>query len=250
MFSVKKYIPDTITCMNLLCGVLGVVAAFCGYLDQAFILMLLASLFDFCDGLAARTLGAYSDLGKELDSLSDLVSFGVLPSVMMVNYMATAHGDLMGPAAWWVKALCLAPVIVAVFSGVRLAKFNIDERQSSSFLGLPTPSCAMICASLVCFAYRTPDSFVADWCSSLVLFPVLSVCMAAMLVCELPMFSLKIHKGDDFKSDAYIERYIFLGIIVAIIVLVLVLRLHWSLIVFVALLAYVLMNIAYACVRR
>lgn len=250
MSSLKKYIPDAITCMNLLCGCLGVVAAFNGYFDQAFMLMLLASVFDFCDGLAARMLGAYSDLGKELDSLSDMVSFGVLPSVMMVGYMAQENGDLTGPAAWWIKLLCLLPLVVAVFSGLRLAKFNIDTRQSDNFLGLPTPGCAMMCASLVCYAYMTPDSFVASWCSGLVFLPLLSVGMAALLICELPMFSLKVHKGDDFKSAEYIVRYCFIALFVVLVVTVLVLRLHWSLIFTLTLAVYIVMNVLHACCRR
>ena len=81
--SIKKHIPNTITLMNLLCGVIGVMAAIVGRTDLAFLLMLAAALFDFCDGLAARLLGAYSPVGKELDSLADMVSFGVLPSVML-----------------------------------------------------------------------------------------------------------------------------------------------------------------------
>lgn len=250
MSAIRKYIPDAITCMNLLCGCLGVVAAFNGYFDQAFMLMLLASVFDFCDGLAARMLGAYSDLGKELDSLSDVVSFGVLPAVMMVCYMSQENGDLTGGGAVWVKILCLVPLVLAVFSGLRLAKFNIDTRQTDSFLGLPTPGCAMLCASLVCFSYETPDSFIASWCSGLLCLPLLSVCMSCLLICELPMFSLKIHKGDDFKSAEYIVRYCFIALFVVLVVTVPVLRLHWSLIFTLALLMYVLMNAVRACLTK
>ena len=135
---IVKHIPNTITSTNLLCGVLGVICTLKGSLDTAFILMLAAAVCDFCDGLAARLLKAYSELGKQLDSLADMVSFGVLPSLMMYSLMVQAQGD-----SW----ICYVPLLIAVFSALRLAKFNIDERQSDSFIGLATPACAIICGS-------------------------------------------------------------------------------------------------------
>ena len=129
-----------ITSLGLACGVVGVVFALEGRIWLAFPLMLAASVFDFCDGLAARALDAYSDLGKELDSLSDMVSFGVLPAVMLYNLMKTCT---FSSSAW-----CLVPLLLAVFSGLRLAKFNVDPRQHRSFVGLPTPVAALLCGSL------------------------------------------------------------------------------------------------------
>ena len=116
--NIVKYIPNTITSMNLLCGVLGVIATFSGRLDAAFCLMLAAAVCDFLDGFSARLLKAYSDIGKELDSLSDMISFGVLPSLMMYSLV-----NQMNPGSW----LRFAPLAVAVFSGLRLAKFNVVE---------------------------------------------------------------------------------------------------------------------------
>ena len=124
--SLKKYIPNTITALNLACGVLGVVFALDGRIELAFALMLAAALFDFCDGLAARVLGAYSDMGKELDSLADVVSFGVLPAVMMHRTMVLC--------TWSHGWICYLPLIFAVFAGLRLARFNVDERQHSAGL--------------------------------------------------------------------------------------------------------------------
>ena len=146
--SIKKHIPNTITSMNLLSGVLGVIFTLEGRIDIAFLLMLAAAVFDFFDGFAARLLHSYSDIGKELDSLADMVSFGVLPSIMLYKTM-----DIAG--AGWTKYIVL---ILAVFSGLRLAKFNIDERQTSSFLGLATPSSAIICGSLAYFIQATDKS--------------------------------------------------------------------------------------------
>ena len=124
---IRKIIPDTITSMNLVCGIIGVVFAFRGRCDIAFVLMLAAAVFDFLDGFAARALDAYSDMGKELDSLCDLVSFGVLPAVMLFN---TAK---MSCCPEWA---CWTALAIAVFSAVRLAKFNVDPRQTDGFIGL------------------------------------------------------------------------------------------------------------------
>jgi len=182
---ITKYIPDAITSMNLLCGTLGVICATRGMIQEAFLLMLCASVFDFCDGLAARVLHAYSDLGKELDSLADIVSFGVLPSMMLFDTMST----------YGVNFWCFVPLVITVFSGIRLAKFNVDPRQSESFIGLATPACAMICGSLCYYVAATPDSLLTIWAYDNVFIPVLSILLAALLVCEIPMFSMKIKKG-------------------------------------------------------
>ena len=139
--------------MNLLCGVIGVVLAFKGKVDFAFYLMIAGSVFDFCDGLSARALGAYSDMGKELDSLADIVTFGVLPSVMLYN---VSHVCMWGES--WI---CWTPLLITVFSGLRLAKFNVDERQHMSFVGLATPACAMICGSLCYFVIHGQSSFLS-----------------------------------------------------------------------------------------
>ncbi len=244
MKRIVKAIPSIITSLNLFCGVLGIIATFYGFYLQAFILMLLAALCDFFDGFAARALNAYSDLGKELDSLSDMVSFGVLPSLMLYCWMMGAHGGLTSVTTGiWVKILCFVPLLIAVCSGVRLAKFNADERQTSSFLGLPTPACAMLCGSLVCFVSQNPDNFLVRWCDGLVFIPVLSVLLSFLLVSEIPMFSLKLHKGDDLKSPEYVKRYILLACILVSAIVVLADGLHWALIVTLTFLFYIFINL-------
>ena len=235
----KKFIPDMITSMNLLCGIIGVIFAFKGRPDLAFIFMLAAAVADFLDGLAARALGAYSDLGKELDSLSDMVSFGVLPAVMLYNCSRTC----MFGESW----VCWVPLVIALFSGIRLAKFNVDTRQTSSFLGLPTPSCAMIVGSLCYFVAVDPGSFLATWCAGPVFIPVLSVCLAALLVCEVPMFSLKFHSDD--PQLLKIKRMTFAFIVIAAILFVVIFRMDWSLIILISLTAYVLKNLLYAIAK-
>lgn len=235
----KKYIPDTITSMNLLCGALGVIFAFKGRFDIAFWLMLAAALFDFLDGTAARALGAYSEMGKELDSLSDMVSFGVLPSVMLYKLMCICtFSDCF---------LCYVPVVIAVFSGLRLAKFNVDERQHMSFIGLATPACAMICGSLCYFVVHGQSSFLSSWCAGYVFIPVLSIVLACLLVCEIPMFSMKFSKNAE-KVTTH-KRIAFLINVALIVLIVVVLGINWSMIVLLGFIVYILMNIAFAIAK-
>lgn len=235
----KRYVPDMITSMNLLCGVVGVIFAFKGRPDIAFIFMLAASVADFLDGLAARVLGAYSDLGKELDSLSDMVSFGVLPALMLYNCSRTC----MFGESW----VCWTPLLIALASGIRLAKFNTDSRQTDGFLGLPTPACALLAGSLCYYVAADPGSFLSAWCAAPVFIPVLSVCLSALLVCEIPMFSLKFHKNDSQVLKN--KRMALAFVVLAAILVVVVCRLNWSLIILLVLLAYIAKNIVYAIWR-
>lgn len=234
--ALRKYIPDFITSLGLASGVAGVVFALEGNIAVAFPLMIAASVFDFCDGLAARALGAYSEMGKELDSLSDMVSFGVLPAVMMYKLMRTCT---FSSSVW-----CFVPLLLAVFSGLRLAKFNVDERQHLSFIGLPTPVAAMLCGSLCYFVAFEPASLVATLCGGLVFIPVLAVCLSALLVCELPMFSMKF--GGETSRAIRFKRISFIVEIALILAAVLILGLNWSLAVTLSCVLYILKNIVYA----
>lgn len=231
---IVKHIPNTITSLNLLCGVLGVICSLEGRIDYAFYLMLAAAVFDFCDGFSARLLKAYSDIGKELDSLSDMVSFGVLPSVMLYCLM----GDL-NPDCW----LRLVPLLIAVFSGLRLAKFNVDERQTENFIGLATPSCAILCGSIAYYVTRCPESTIAAWAGAKWSIPVLSVILAALLVSEIPMFSMKFKKGDDGKVKIGSHRIIFAVCALIEIILTIILKQNWSFAVILIFLTYILMNL-------
>ena len=239
MKRIVKLIPDFITSMNLVCGIVGVVFTFKGRFDVAFPLMLAAAVFDFCDGLAARALNAYSDLGKELDSLCDMVSFGVLPSVMLYQLMRICtYSD---------SVFCYIPLLIAVFSGIRLAKFNVDERQHENFIGMATPIGAILCGSLAYFVAYEPDSFLAAWSSGLVFIPVLSVVLCALLVCEIPMFSMKIKRGQD---KTLLRKRIYFAINVLLIVgIVIALGLNWSLVGLLTAVFYVFMNVVYALFR-
>ncbi len=251
MNGIVRHIPNTITAMNLLCGVLGILSCLVGNIPEAFYLMLAASVFDFCDGLAARALHAYSPMGKELDSLADIVSFGVLPAVMTVcfaqrSFEAFAFRSEVPSAVHWI-VVC-SPVIVAVFSGLRLAKFNIDERQSENFIGLATPAGAVLLASFVCFAMKS-DSAAAVWLSQwrtvTFLVPLFSVAIALLLVCEIPMFAMKIKKGRSLMAGVYGKlRIAFFAGAALIAVAVAVLGLHFSLAFSLIFLYYVILNVA------
>ena len=232
--SIVRHIPNTITSCNLLCGVLGVIASFRGRPDIAFSLMLAASVFDFCDGLAARALKAYSDIGKELDSLSDMVSFGVLPSVMMCNHLYASYGN---------SFVSFIPVVLAVFSGLRLAKFNVDERQHSSFVGLATPAAALICASLCDFAFSQPDSFIGLATNGRFFLPILSVVLSALLVSEIPMFAMKMGTGVATPRAVRVERWAFLAAALLSLAVTLIFGLYWSLVILATFVAYVCINI-------
>ncbi len=164
-----------ITLLNLLSGSVAVIYAAQGAYYAAWMLCILAAVFDFFDGFAARALGAYSEIGKELDSLCDCVSFGLAPAVALMTFYRGA-GD-------YPSILGYIPLAVVACSALRLAKFNLDTRQTRSFLGLPTPACGLLTVSLT----ACPPAFL----SKVWFIPVVSAVLAFLLVSEIPMFSMK-----------------------------------------------------------
>lgn len=202
--NIKKHIPNALTSGNLLSGCIGIVAVFEGDLVLATYMIWLAAIFDFFDGFAARMLKVSSPIGGELDSLADLVTFGVLPSLMIFKML-----QLSGLGGW----LPYLAFVIAVFSALRLAKFNVDTRQTTSFIGLPTPANALFIGSLpLIIEYsQLPLGFITEpWfllgCTFILSF---------LLVAELPLFALK------FKSFGWAEnkvKYVFLIISVVLII--------------------------------
>lgn len=212
---IKRHIPNILTSGNLLCGAFAIFFALHGMIQVAAWLILAGALFDFSDGFAARLLKAYSDIGKELDSLADLVTFGVAPSAILSTYnkfyltgsFFTPAQHLNGYQLFWV----LAPFALAAFAAVRLAKFNIDTRQSENFLGLTTTATGIFTASLGYMIVQNPDYFT--WLKpSMVLTMVMF--FSVMLISEVPMFSLKFK---NFKWKGNEDRYVLL--LLAIVVL-------------------------------
>jgi len=188
---IKKHIPNFITSLNLFAGCMAIYYGFRGNYELVLLFVLLAAVFDFADGMAARLLHAYSPMGKELDSLADVVSFGVAPGVLVLSMLSQSG------LPYWVG---FAGFIIPVFSALRLAKFNIDERQSSSFIGLPTPANALFWVGL---GYSFSEVLITN--SWYIL--AFTLIFSGLLVSELPMFSLKF-KNLNWKDNQV--QYIFL----------------------------------------
>ena len=187
-------VPNFLTCCNLLSGCLACICAFSfdnpmiwGLTGRqlAWIMVGMAAVFDFFDGAAARLLHAPSPLGKELDSLADLVSFGVAPSLLLYNILQVWTGS------WWVPFVAL---FIPAMGALRLAKFNIDTRQTTSFIGLPIPACAIFWIGLVGWLHRT-EAFNNFAVAAVI------ILMSLMMVSSLRMFSLK------FKNFAFQENF-------------------------------------------
>lgn len=177
----KKHIPNAVTCLNLFCGCLGIVFAFDGKLELASYLILIAAVFDFLDGMLARLLNAYSEIGKDLDSLADVISFGVLPSVIIYQLFLASSS-----ANDWLK---YSAFFIAIFSALRLAKFNNDIRQSEHFIGLPTPANAMLIASLPFIA--ADGNIISSYLQNPIFLAVFSLGMGLLLISEIHLISLK-----------------------------------------------------------
>ena len=192
----KKHIPNTITCCNLISGCVATYFAFTGMYDIALLFIVIGAVFDFFDGMTARLLGVSSPIGKELDSLADDITFGFAPSAMLFTFLGSFHQHVF-------SFLPFVAFVMAAFSALRLAKFNLDERQATSFIGLPTPANALFWGALLVWVNEMPS--VPDYYLyiALVLLPL----SCYLLVAELPLFALKFKhwgwKGNEVK-------YIFL----------------------------------------
>ena len=203
MKKILAFIPNLLTLCNLLSGCTAVAVLFLrGDFRLAFGLVIAAAVFDFFDGFAARRLGVGSALGKELDSLADMVSFGLVPAVVVFRLLSPAGAEAIDCTAW-------GGFLIAAFSALRLAKFNVDERQHEEFRGLPTPACALFFVSLPMLGGAT------EWLTNPFVLLTTTLLFSVLLVCDMPMFSLK------FKSFGFATnklRYFFLALSVILIV--------------------------------
>lgn len=215
-------IPNILTLANLFCGSLAVITAVSLiWMDNEmglvvpFLFIIASAIFDFFDGFAARLLKQYSPLGVQLDSLADMVSFGLAPSVIMMVLFIKSGG-----VGYW----SLVPLIIALFSALRLAKFNVDDEQKDSFIGLPTPACALFVGSLGYWlseplGYWITDgwlnSSMPEWVEAITLSPswilAISVILAWLLISPIRMFSFKFDKKiKNKKSNIFLDsRYPF-----------------------------------------
>lgn len=192
----KKHIPNTITCCNLISGCIATYFAFQGDYRTALLFIIIGAVFDFFDGMVARLLHVSSPIGKELDSLADDITFGFAPAAIIFSYLSALTANSQWPIAF-------LAFIMAAFSALRLAKFNLDERQTMGFIGLPTPANALFWGSLVLgqHAFLVSLKFNAVF---LFLFMLL-FCM--LLVSEVPMLALKFK---DLSWEHNKVKYIFL----------------------------------------
>lgn len=199
----KRHIPNTITLLNQFSGIIATIFAYKGDFDFALLFVLIGAGFDFMDGAVARLLKVASPMGKELDSLADMITFGLVPGVVAYR--------LLAPLADVCYYLPFAGFIITLFSALRLAKFNIDSRQTTSFIGLATPANAIFWLGAA-YAYRPMIETLSPW-----ILLVVVLLFSYMLVCEVPMFSLKFH---NFAIRENLVRYIFIaGVVILIVIL-------------------------------
>jgi CDP-diacylglycerol---serine O-phosphatidyltransferase len=191
---IKRHIPNFITLLNLFSGCIGIVFLFKGNVHLAAGMIWIAALFDFCDGFAARLLKVQSKIGKELDSLSDIVSFGLLPSVVIFHLFESMQANVF---------FQYSAFLVTLFSALRLAKFNVDTRQYDSFIGLPVPANAIMISSFPFILSQYGFFMFAHpgWLLGITLL------LSYLLVSELPLFSLKL-RGFGWKENRF--KYSFL----------------------------------------
>ena len=198
---VTKHIPNTLTSCNLISGCIAIVFALNANFSMALTFIVVGAVFDFFDGMSARLLGVSSPIGKELDSLADVVTFGVAPSSMIYSLLL-----ILDKTGWNDTLAALVPYVafvMAAFSALRLAKFNLDERQTTSFIGLPTPANALFWGALIVGG----EEMLAEQSNVILLLVALVFLSSWLLVAEIPMFALK------FKHWGWHEnkiKYVFI----------------------------------------
>jgi len=200
---IKKHIPNTITCLNLISGCIATYWAFQGDYRMALLFIIIGAVFDFFDGMVARLLHVSSPIGKELDSLADDITFGFAPSAIIFSYLNEFCAAANSTLCTLHSILPFVAFILAAFSALRLAKFNLDERQALGFIGLPTPANALFWGALIGGLQGYDIHFEGiEWCIIAGIF-----ISSYLLISEIPMFALKFKtwgwKGNEIK-------YIFL----------------------------------------
>ena len=215
---IRKHIPNFITSLNVLCGSIAVVFILKGLLTTGVILIMLAAIFDFFDGMSARLLKAYSTIGKELDSLADMISFGLAPGLLMFKLLEISLfkteivPDLQSNPSILQLLVLGSAFLIPIFSALRLAKFNVDERQTSSFIGLPTPANAIFISSLALIREHGNIPAVDNILLSSPVLLGITFLFSWLLIAEIPMFSLKF-KNLSWRSNQIQYIFIFCAIL-------------------------------------
>jgi CDP-diacylglycerol---serine O-phosphatidyltransferase len=207
--NIKKHIPNTITSLNLVAGVVSITFAMENLLVWAAVMVFAAAVFDYLDGLAARLLEVYSEMGKQLDSLADVVSFGVAPAIIVFKLLSINCAGSCNI----LDQMHITPyfaLLIPVCSALRLAKFNIDLRQEVNFIGLPTPANGLFFASIPLVLWVQPDifsvvkvGFLVDFFSNTRVLAILPVLFSYLLISDFKIFSMKIKslkwKGNELR---------------------------------------------------
>ena len=211
---IKKHIPNTITLFNLASGLLAIIAIFKGYYDEAFLFVCLGIFFDFWDGFFARKFKVSGELGLQLDSLADVVTSGVVPGLMIFKLLLDIQEDdtsiyYLTEDYYYMGFVPYLGFIITLASAYRLAKFNIDTRQSDSFIGLPTPANALFIMSIPMIQFDGTHEWLVNAFFNPFVLIIISFVSAYMLNAEIPLFSLKIK---DFSWDKNKLQVFFLAI--------------------------------------
>jgi CDP-diacylglycerol--serine O-phosphatidyltransferase len=209
-----KNIPNFITSLNLATGFIAIIYASNGYIVTASWLILAAMLFDFLDGFSARMLKAYSETGKELDSLADVISFGVAPALILYQLLRDSYllysPDASDQISLPVLTMLLVPAIMPVFSALRLARFNTDPSQATTFKGLPMPANALGVVSIVIAAHYTQSSVLNYILITPYLLVALTLILSVLMISRIPLMSMKV---TSLKPKGNEARYILAGLV-------------------------------------
>ena len=234
-----KYLPNTLTSLNLVCGLLSIMFVMMGDVVSASYLIFIGAFFDFTDGFAARALNAYSELGKQLDSLADLVSFGIAPSIILFYEIINAMGlSFQSNFAENLSAgqfiLLLSPFLIVLASAFRLAKFNIDTKQELEFRGLPTPASGLFFASIPLVHYSDTIILGNKFINNPIFLFGFSIFISFLMVSNIPMFSLKIKNIKDKKN---IPVFILLALSLFLLIM------FWLKAIFAIIILYIFMSL-------
>jgi CDP-diacylglycerol---serine O-phosphatidyltransferase len=208
MNAIKRNIPNLITLANLTCGLFAIIFSFQGNLTTASLCIFLGAFLDFFDGLAARLLKVSGEFGKQLDSMADMVTFGVAPGFILFHFMFYLNNDMIfrhsmeSSSFFFPASLAL---LIPIFSAYRLANFNIDSNQTDSFIGLPTPALAIFIAAIPHIDFNRFPMF-----TDIQLLAILAIIMPLLLVVKMPLFSLKLIRDERANSRLNIFRILLI----------------------------------------
>jgi CDP-diacylglycerol--serine O-phosphatidyltransferase len=211
----KRHVPNFITSLNLASGFIAIIFAINGELTTASWLIFAAMIFDFLDGFTARILKSYSDIGKELDSLADVVSFGVAPAVIIYHLLRSTLSvyapSIVSSDSIRATMILLMPVVMPVCAALRLAIFNTDESQATSFKGLPTPASALAVIAVVIAAHYSDAHILKAFTQSPMALIIFTFVLSILMVSRIPMMSLK---TKNLKLKGNEGRYILVIVVV------------------------------------